>query len=174
MRYILFILTLPWTLTFGWGWVLLMRLIGACEELEWEPTLVLTAEWKPWAFKIWRYTTTVGHGIIYQPGWRSVGPVASWSEVQNHEHVHVRQSEDLMLISFVVGAVVAAVTHNWILGIALWWSGGFWQLPAYLTGWMRGGRIYRDAEHERAAYAQADRNEDGKCWLDRNTTSDRT
>ena len=173
MRYLLFLFTAPYSIVVGWGWVLLMRLIGAAEDLSWEPTFVLTAEWKPWAAKRWQYTTTLGRGIVYQPGWRHDGPVERWSEIQHHEHVHVRQVEDLMLLSFIVGLCVGAATSNWLLGAILWASGGAWQLPNFLGAVMRGGRVYRDSEHERAAYAQADVR-DEKSWLDENTTTDRT
>ena len=165
MRWVLFAFTAPWSLTVGYGWVLLMKLIGAAEKLRWEKTLVLTAQWRPWAAKRWKYSTTLGRGIVYHGEWRSL-PGLVYSRIQSHEHVHVRQIEDLMMLSFLVGLAVALYTGQWGLGAALWWSGGLWQVPDFITALLRGGNAYRDSEHERAAYGQTDLGPDGKSWLD--------
>ena len=165
MNYVLFAFTAPWSVTVGWGWVLLMRLFAA-KDLRWEGTLVLTATWRPWVLKIWKYSTTLGRGIIYQPG-RRAEPSAPWTQIQDHEHVHVRQIEDLMMLSFIIGLVVALCTGHWLLGLGLWWSGGLWQLPDFVTAALRRGNPYRSSEHECSAYAQADRGPDGKSWLNR-------
>jgi hypothetical protein len=167
-RWIIFAFTLPWTLTIGYGWILLMRL-GAAHKLRWEKTAVLTAEWKPWVVKRWHYSTTLGRGIIYQPGLRA-DPGTAYTRIQEHEHVHVRQIEDLMLLSFVLGLVLGLFTHDWLLGLIVWTSGGMWQLPGFVTAVLRGGNIYRDSEHELSAYAQSDLDldgPDGKSWLDK-------
>lgn len=164
MRWILFVFTLPWALTISWPWIMLLRAIGAVDELEWEPTGVLTAELRPWTTKLWRYSTTLGRGIIYQPG-RRAPKGQPWTSIQAHEHVHVRQIEDLMLLSFIVGLVVAVSTGHWGIGLALWWSGGMWQLPDFITAMLRGGNAYRDSEHERSAYAQTDLVQ-GKSWAE--------
>ena len=163
MSYVLFAITAPWSLTVGWSWVLLMRLFAAT-DLRWEPGLVLTAEWRPWAARIWRYSTTLGRGIIYQSRHREAG---KWTSIQAHEHVHIRQIEDAMALSLVLGLIVGGVTGNWWLGAVLWWSGGMHQLPNFLTAMLRGGNAYRDSEHERSAYAQTDRDAEGRDWLDK-------
>lgn len=169
MRWVLFFIALPWTLTIGWGWVLLMAVIRAAGSLRFEPTGILTATWKPWAAKRWKYSTTLGTGIVYQED-RRAPKGSDWTSVQNHEHVHVRQVIDQMLLSLVIGAVVTVVTGNWILGIVLWWSGGLWQAPNFLTAGMRNGfnlaGVYRGSEHERAAYAQCSRWCKGDSWIE--------
>lgn len=152
-KWILFFFTLPWTLTVGWGWVFLMCMIGAAHKLKWEGAGVLTATWTDWAVKKWRYSTTLGRGIIYQPGWR-MPPTRHPSRIQLHEHVHIRQIEDLMLLGFIIG-VIAAFFNPWF-GLILWWSSGMWQLPNFITAWLRDGDPYRDSEHERSAYSQTD------------------
>lgn len=164
-RYILFAFTIPWTITVGWGWVLLMCAIRAAGDLGWETSSpevgVLTAVWKPWAAARWPYSTTLGRGIIYSPGERN----EPWTRTQQHEHVHVRQVEDQMMLSFVIGLVVLTQGSP-LLGVVLWLSGGAWQLPNFLTAVLRGGNVYRDTEHERSAYAQTDELHDGKdSWL---------
>ena len=165
MRYVLFAFTLPWTITVGWGWVFLMRAIGAATDLRWDGTFLLTAVWKDWVtasrkwpwskhpVPLWRFSTVLGRGIIYQPGRRA--PVGKTPTVtQLHEEVHVRQIEDLMLLSFIIGLIVGAWTGHWFLGLLLWWSGGLWQFPNFITAAMRGGDPYRDSEHEKSAYSQ--------------------
>ena len=94
---------------------------------------------------------------------------SSASETWGHEFVHVRQTEDLMAISFLVGVVVAAVTGNWILSLALWTAGGAFQAVWFVTaglryGWTLDG-VYKQSEHERSAYAQTDRWMTGRSWL---------
>jgi hypothetical protein len=135
---------------------------------------VLTAQWRPWATKRWRWSTTIGYAIIYQPDVRTAsGPP---SVVEEHERVHVRQVEDLMLLSLVVGLVVFAVTGNWLLGLLLWLSGGAWQLPAFLTSAVRHGfninGLYRSNEHERSARAQTQRWCHGKSWMNKEEIAD--
>jgi hypothetical protein len=165
MKWILYGVTLPYTIVIGYGWVLLMGAIYAAHKLRWERTGVLTAQWRPWAAARWRYSTTLGRGIIYWPGARAeIGEKVT--RIQEHEHVHVRQVEDLMLLSFLVGLVVGLVTGNWWLGFALWASGGVWQLPNFVTASLRHGvkNAYRVSEHERSAYAQTDARGTGS-WL---------
>jgi hypothetical protein len=168
MRFILVVFTLPWAITVSWGWVLLMWAIRAAGDLRWERPAVLTAVWKPWAARIWKYSTTLGRGVVYQPSARAaVGE--PWTRIQHHEHVHVRQVEDYMLLGFIIGGMVTLASGgNWVLGVVLWWSSGMWQLPNFITAALRGGDAYRDSEHERSAYAQTDEwGAMGESWLDR-------
>lgn len=165
-RSLLFLAALPWTLTVGWGWVLLARVLGIATDLRWEGLGVLTAVWRPWVTKLWTFSTTLGRGIIYVPT-RRAQPGWPWTRIQHHEHVHVRQVEDLMLLSLCVGTCVALASGSWLAGLAIWWSGGAWQLPNFVAALLRGGSPYRDAEHERSAYAQTDDLAGGGMWLDR-------
>jgi hypothetical protein len=113
---------------------------------------VLTAEWRPWFAKIWRYSTTVGHFIGRHPRHGA----RTWA----HELVHTRQYVNLCLLSAVISGVLVAIPNyglSWIEGLILWGtSGAAWLLPNYLTGWIRYGDAYRGSEHERSAYAQTD------------------
>ena len=172
MRWLLFPFTLPWTLTVGYGWVFLMMLIGAAKIPRFDFGYgVLTAEWKNWAAKIWGYSTTLGRGIIYQPDIRDEinGPS---NMIERHEDVHVRQVEDLMVLSFVIGLIIYLITGNWLLGLLIWWSGGTWQLVDFFTAAIRFGwkNFYKDSEHERSAYAQCDLIRDaGMSWSELRT-----
>jgi hypothetical protein len=203
MRWILFIVTLPWTLLASWPWVLVLRLFAA-RDLRLEELGVLTAVWRSWVVKprtwlgartrpdgevlldedgrvvyrnLWRWSTTIGRGIIYQPGARRARPEEPLTATEDHELVHVRQVEDRMMLSFVVGlAVLLAVGlagGGWplatVLGGVLWASGGSWQAPNFLSAGIRHGfnleGVYRQAEHERSARAQTSRWCSGKSWL---------
>lgn len=158
MGWVLFAVTLPWAITVGWGWVTLMAIVGAAEEVRLEEHGVLTATWRPWAASLWRFSTTIGRGIVFQAACRRKFTFENMGRIELHERVHVRQVEDLMLLSLIVGVVVFASTGNWLLGLALWWSGGAWQLPNFLTAAMRHGigQAYRRSEHELSAYSQTD------------------
>jgi hypothetical protein len=191
MRYVLFAFTAPWSVIMGWGWIALLWLCRIVRDLRWEDTLVLTGVFRdwvviprmlPWSPKIggvrqptplWRFSTTIGRGIAYQPGARaSLG----WplTRIQKHEYVHVRQVEDHMMWSFITGLIalfwVGPLTGDW--GVAfglfflLWFLGGASQTVNWITAAMRGLDAYRDSEHERSAYAQTDPGPDGKSWLD--------
>jgi hypothetical protein len=193
MNYVLFALTAPFGVIVGWGWLALLFCIGAVKDFRWEPTLVLTAVFRDWVVKprklpwvpklpdgtralipLWRYSTTLCRAIAYQPNARA--PLgAPMTRTQQHEHVHVRQSEDRMAWMFLVGLVtmliVGPVTGDWGLAVGLflglWFSGGLSQLMNMLTAVMRRGDVYRDAEHELSAYAQTDPwGPNGENWLD--------
>lgn len=176
MRWVLFALSLPWTIVLGYPWVLFFAIFAA-KDLRFDRYGVLTAVWRDWVVRprgkdgrpIWRYSTTLGRGIIYQPSARRSRLEDPLTETEDHELVHVRQVEDLLATSFVVGVLVAAVTGNWILGLALWASGGAWQLPHFLTSAARHGGglegLYRQNEHERSARAQTSRWCGGKSWI---------
>ncbi len=155
--WVLFGFTAPWGLTVGYGWLLLLCVIGLAEwkAIRFQGAAVLTTKWKPrWAAKF-GFTTTVGRAVIYDPSWYDA-TIAVDNRVEKHEFVHIAQIEDLMVLSFVVGLVAAVVTGSWQLGALLWWSGGAWQLPNFVTAFIRYGwkGAYRDTEHERSAYAQ--------------------
>lgn len=193
MRYVLFAITAPWSVIVGWGWILLLFCIGAVKDLRWEPTLVLTSVFRDWVVKprnlpwapkdkdgvrvqipLWRYSTTLGRGIAYQP--HSRAPVgAAWTRTQNHEHVHVRQIEDAMLWSFLMGLLsllwVGPVTGDWGVAFGLflliWFLGGLSQSANWLTAKMRGKEFYLDSEHELSAYAQTEPwGPEGESWLE--------
>lgn len=160
-KWILYALTLPYTLSVGYPWVLLMMLIGAARGPEFEQRLVLAAEWRPWAARIWRYSTTLGRGVIYQP--------VPDPRIKQHEHVHVRQVEDQMLQSFILGLVVWGLSGSYLAGLGVWWSGGIWQLTNFLSAWLRGMHFYRGSSHEREARALTEpmrKTDAGRSWLE--------
>jgi hypothetical protein len=164
MRLLLAVIHLP-GLVAGWLWVLLFYPWAAHKlrigTLDDEP-LMLMASWRPWAARIWKYTTTIGRGMVGQPGELSVRLI-------RHEAVHVRQSVDRSALALVVGAVVWAATGDLVLGLALWATGWAWQLPNFVTAAARWGvsRAYRDSEHEKSAYAQSDPWPGGGSWAER-------
>lgn len=164
----MYAVTLPWTVTVGYGWVLLMCLVWAAEweSVRFQGTAVLTTRWRKWAANIWGYSTTLGRGIIYHPS-HVDDDVKIDTVLERHEHVHIRQIEDLMLLSLVIGIVVTFLTGVWWHGIVVWWSGGMWQLPNFATAALRGWNAYRDSEHELSAYSRTNiisERHIGKSW----------
>lgn len=164
-RFFLIPFTLP---MFLWGhlYVGLMFVCFAarCPKYDTQ-SLALTAEWRPWVTKFWKYSTVVGFGVIYQPGYSP--------RVVQHERVHVRQLQDLSVQSLIAGvlAAIAGLDAWWF--VALWFAGPLWLLPNFLTTLARFGHIpkpedvswwdhyvinimYRESEHERSAYEQDD------------------
>lgn len=158
-RWFLFVLCLPWALTISYPMVGLLLLIGWAEKARWGHYGVLTAVWKEKIAKKWGYSTTAGHAVVYMPGLRAEGsdPVTS---IEKHEDVHVRQYEDNMFIGFLAMLVLGLAFGCWWGGLLIWWSAGIWQAISYLTAGFRWGfsqeTMYRNAEHERSAYAQTD------------------
>lgn len=171
-NWILFAFTAPWGVIIGWGVILLALALFFAHKPRFAPYGTLTAVWRPWWAKIWKYSTTFGRAIIYHPRVADGTPGIIDHRVEKHEMIHVRQVEDMMLLSFIVGLVVGLVTGNWPLGVALWASGGIWQAPNFLTAMLRGGHVYRDSEHERSAYAQCDETW-SPSWLDRHLSTPR-
>ena len=147
-RHLAAVPSLPYALVVSWVWVGFMILIRAAHRPRWVEPWILVATWRGWALRRWRYSTTLGRGIIMQPHHGD----RTW----RHELVHVRQVEDLCWVGMLIGILVLSVTGNWVLGATVWLSSGAWQLPNFLTGWLRYGDAYRGSEHERAAYAQDD------------------
>lgn len=168
MKWVLFAFTIPWTIV---TWVLggLSMVLFLAHKPRLEGHAILTLEFREWFAKgkdrkgFWRYSTTLGRVIWFQPHHRDRAEEMD-ERLEKHERVHVRQVEDLMLLSFLVGLAVAV--GQWSLGgragpgfawwLAIWTSGGIWQLPNFITAMLRFGpkNAYRDAEHERSAYAQ--------------------
>lgn len=161
MRWILFITSLPMSLA-SWLLACLAWIFQFSTNLRWEENYVLAATWRQWFFRHWGYSTTFGRAVIYAPN----------HHPKAHEHVHVRQMVDENTKAFVVGSITGLLTWNVWLWIIIWCSGMLWILLHYVTAMLRYGvkHMYRDAEHERAAYAQTDvivlRNL-GESWLER-------
>jgi hypothetical protein len=147
LRWLLWLLALPWSLAVAWPLVLLLRTFAA-QDLRWQWPGILTATWRPWVRAHWRYSTTLGHAMVLHPE-HAAGAILA------HELVHVRQAEDEALRAF-VGAVAAVLaTGSWLFAGA-WWATSYAHLATnFLAAILRGGRVYRDAEHERSAYAQS-------------------
>lgn len=132
---------------------------------------ILTLKWREWFATgadgkgKWKYSTTLGRTIWFQPDVR--GTSASLDErLERHERVHVRQFEDSMVLSFIIGFVVAIgmwanvdAAAGFIWWLSIWTSGALWLVPNFLTAGLRYGwkHVYRDSEHERSAYAQTDK-----------------
>ena len=171
-NWVLFAVSLPNVLT-GWGAVLLACALFLAHKIKLGPYGVLTAQWRPWWVKRWRYSTTFGRGIIFQPSVADGRPDIIDNQVEKHEMVHVRQMEDVSLLSLLVSVVVLIVSGNWILALSLWMTSTLWLVPNFLSAVLRGGHVYRDTEHERSAYAQCSRDAQGATWLDRHLSKPR-
>lgn len=180
LRWIPWALVLPFNLLIGWPFVLLLG-----SRYRWRGTGWLTGTWRPrvqraldWlASKLtksdpnkrraFHYSTTLGHGTCFDPH-HLEQPDGQPSDVLGHEREHTWQAEELAAMMFVCGAIVAGVTGHWILGLAIWVASYAWLLIAFAVALLRGWRVYRDAWHERAAYALAERlpNEPTRSWRD--------
>lgn len=169
--WVLLVFTAPWA---AFSWLLgVLSMVFWLAHRPWPVGAgILTLEIRPWLARWWRYSTTIGRCIWWQP--ERIDRKADLDErLERHERVHVRQNEDLMVLSFIVGLAVA-IGHwwfgRWSTGawwwFGLWVSGGLWQVPNFLTAILRYGwrGVYRDSEHERSAYAQTDLWPDGESW----------
>ncbi len=149
MRWILFAVAAPYAVLVGWLWVALMMVLGAATRPRLAKWGRLHATWRPWVRRVgWKWSTTIGFGICFQPDH------VSDTDLLAHEFIHTEQIEDLMALALVVGLVAGIVSSDPWLGLGLYLSGGLWQLPNFITAALRGGDPYRDALHERHAYAE--------------------
>jgi hypothetical protein len=158
-RWVLFLFCLPWALTISWPFIGLCLLFKLAEKPRWGHFGVLSAVWREKIAKKWGYSTTIGSAVVYMPDMRSDDP-KSPTRIDKHEDVHVRQYEDNMLLGFLAMILLGALFGCWWGGLLIWWSAGIWQALSYLTAGFRWGwsqeAMYRNAEHERSAYAQTD------------------
>lgn len=175
-RWTLWILSLPWNalvlvagaITGFWWWA------ARSWRLDWsEGVPILCGVWRDWIDKdpddpsdtgFWRYSTTFGHVILFQ---RRHLEGRNGERLQQHERRHVRQLEDEALRAFVLGVIVVVATDDWLLAIALVATAYAHLATNFLSALLRGGNPYRDAEHERSAYAQTDVGPDGRSWEER-------
>jgi hypothetical protein len=98
----------------------------------------------------WRYSTTLGHVVLMQPG-------LTGSEVEEHELVHVRQYEGavcsvwLALAAFSLGGLWSPWLAPLLVAlIAPWWG----YAGASLAALLRDERPYLDNHFERHARAE--------------------
>lgn len=157
----------PW-LILGYLFTVLMCLIWAADfrTYRWYKPFVLTVQWRPWAAKIWKYSTTIGRGIVFQSSVVSSRPFSTpQTRIERHEFVHVRQCEDLSLAGFILAIPSWALTGSFLWACIVWT--GFLPLcygVACLTAWLRGWHFYRDNEMELSAYSQTDLFGTGHSW----------
>lgn len=161
----LLVVSAPWLLTVSLPLLGILRLFKLVHKPVWDKERdsiqVFIADGP--ATK-WHYSTTIGHLVLLHPKIK----LRQGETTLDHEGVHVRQHDDLMFVSLIVGGVVGLVAWNPWLFLGVWWSAGLWQLLFYITAAIRYGRknSYRGAEHERAAYAQTD-----TAWLKHHLTT---
>lgn len=168
----LFLCTAAYSLTVSYPLALLFRITGCVWDLrigsDWiaeariTPRGVWLMESLPW-MRGGAYSVTIGRFIAYHP----TLDTANLVRIAEHERVHVRQFEDASLVGLLVGAVAGITAQSVWLFLAIWWTAPSWIFVYMLTACMRYGFsmdvAYRDAEHERSAYAQTDQPL-GKPW----------
>lgn len=154
---VLNVLALPSVLV-GYLFVLLLCLFWIAEwkTLRFQEGGVLVARTREWAAKYWRFSTTIGNGILYHPN-HYTGEFRPLVRIERHEMVHVRQFQDDCVRFLVASVALVFVTTNlWFF--LVWPFGMLAMLPNFLTALLRYGKygLYYDSEHERSAYAQTD------------------
>ena len=163
MRWLLAAVALP-TLLGSWLAIGLLGLLGFVHRYRFAPGLILTGAWRPWVQT--RFSVTLGRAVVYTP-LAYDDTAAADNPTERHEAVHVRQAEDENAKALLVALAVYAATGSWLLALGVWCSGGLWLFVHNATAVVRYGFAngYRDAEHERSAYAQTDLPRGlGKTW----------
>jgi len=136
-------------------------LFGFAREFAYEPGLVPTAEWRDWMDKKCPYSMTIGRGIIYKQAVRDDDPEIIDTPLERHERKHIWQQEDCCFVADLIALLVFIMTGDVAAALAVWASGVLWLLMYFITAGLRFGDwshegLYRNAEHERSAYAQTD------------------
>lgn len=155
-NWVLFAVSIPMVVV-GWLWVVFSCAFFFARSMKFGPYGVLTAQWRDWFVKHWKYSTTIGRAIIYQP--------TASDATKDHEMVHIRQFEDSAMAGLLIALIVLIVSGNVWLSLGLWLCSQLLLAVNYVTSVLRGGHIYRDSEHERSASAQTTRRASGKSWL---------
>lgn len=153
-----YVLTAPRFL--GWLFPLLFTACFFAKDLKLIDDGILVATWRPWVVKRWRYSMAFSAGFVLHPA----PSLESFARTLAHERVHVRQTEDGALVGLLLGLTITLIEMNpWymVLWPLLMWG----KTLGWLGAVLRGGHVYRDAEHERSAYAQTDTRRDGSSWL---------
>jgi hypothetical protein len=124
---------------------------------------MLVFEWHEWFDRRWPFTTCILYLFGGSP-FASHNPSTWFHEVG----VHVKQFEELAVISTLVALGVYFATGSWVTALVIWGTGGpLWLLPGFLTaaryrsawkelGWKTRYGLYMFSWHERDAYAQTD------------------
>jgi hypothetical protein len=149
------------------GWLLPLLAVGCffARDLRLLEDAVLAATWRPWFAARWKYSTAIAAGMCIHP--------EHGAAVEPHERVHTRQMEDLALAGLALAIVVSLASWSpW--GLLLWPGALLLKTANFLGALLRGGHAYRDAEHERSAYAQTDARPDGTTWLQEHESRPRT
>lgn len=171
MKRAAYVVLTAFSLLLGYLWIAAAVLFFFAHRPRWDTdTWRLRAQWRPRFAKRFKFSTTVG-AIIYHPSHLEHPEV--FERLRQHELVHIRQFDDESIALFFGFGL-----YGLHLVIQSWW----FTAPALLFGfvlsnyvgrslgaWLRGGHIYRDAEHERSAYAQTDQirvSMVGKSWLE--------
>jgi hypothetical protein len=124
---------------------------------------ILVVEWREWWDRRWNYTTCISY-VMGISQWNT-HTESTWFHETN---VHVKQFEDLAVLSDIIALGVYFATGSWVTALVIWFTGGpLWLLPNYLTAlrfrkagkalkWSIGNTMYMMSEHERSAYAQTE------------------
>lgn len=161
-RWAVMALSAPLMLTWGLG--ALAMVLGIARDPRWEGPAVLSLVWSEWISKRWRYSTTLGRVIFYQPDHRDDDADID-TRLERHEHVHVRQCEDLMVHAIPVGIAAWLIYDAWLFGLLVWALSPLLIFLNFVTAAARYGTgknkdgawiPYVESEHERSAYAQTD------------------
>jgi hypothetical protein len=149
MRLALYLLCAPWDLTIlGLSWLLIP--LGVHGVRRAYGVLWLDIGEGSLLHRRWRYSTTIGHLVLLQPG-------LAGSSVEQHELVHVRQYEGAVCAVW-LAALAALLLRGWLGSASLlpvlilgpWWS----YAGASLAALLRGQRGYLDNHFERHARAE--------------------
>ena len=168
-RIVLYFISLP-SVLLGWIYIGFTMLTGMAHRFEFEAGLVPTVEWRDWFDKKCKYSVTIGRGISYKPAVRDDDPEIIDTRLERHERKHIWQQEDCCFMSALIGLCVFIFTGNWVAGLLIWASAVAWLSANFITAGIRFADfsiegMYRNAEHERSAYAQTDLPRKlGKSW----------
>jgi hypothetical protein len=124
---------------------------------------MLVVDWYEWFDRRWPFTTCIAY--IFGGSPFAAENRSTWF----HEvEVHVKQYEDLAVLSTIIAVGVYFATGSWITALVIWGTGGpMWVLPFFLTafrhrqagkelGWKTWKIMYMFSWHEKDAYAETE------------------
>jgi hypothetical protein len=109
-------------------------------DAHWDGVIVVVHAPK---IKWWNFSTTIGHAIFLKPD--------ADINVLEHEKVHARRFQNNAVVAFMLACTAAPMSL--LYAFSTWLSAITWPLFGYLVAWLRGERIYEDADDEVEARA---------------------
>lgn len=147
------VLTLP-SLVFGLACLAVLGVLGmvTCLRVSGSGAWSIDATWRPWVARRWKYSTTLGLSVIYNP--KHLENPTDRERLQRHESVHVRQHENQAISGALLAIPLFFIAP--LGALVVWCLSPLLPASHWIGAMLRGKPPYLGAEDERSARAQVE------------------